>query len=84
LQPPPILAEVHAHDVKAKLLAYAAIEVFEEGLIQNSPSLIEESNALLNEATNETKAANDILDSLISQRTTTVVVQTAQTSVTSS
>jgi hypothetical protein len=84
LQPPPAFAEVHAHEVKARLLAYAAIEVFEEGLIQNNPSLIDEANALLNEATNETKAANDILDSLISQRTTTVMVQTAQTSVVNS
>jgi len=63
LHPPPEFAEAHVHIVNALSLSYSAFTIYEDGLIQNNPSLITEGNAFVNEATNELQTATSILNS---------------------
>jgi hypothetical protein len=63
LHPPPAFAEAHVHVVNALSLCYSAFTLYEDGLIQNNPSLITEGNDFVNEATNELQTATSILNS---------------------
>lgn len=63
LRPPSAFAEAHVHIVNALSLCYSAFTLYEDGLIQNNPSLITEGNAFVNQATNEFNTATSILNS---------------------
>jgi hypothetical protein len=81
LQPPPALSEAHLHYVKSMAFEYEASTLYEDGLIQNNiASLFAEGNAFATQSQNEIKTGNTIMDSLISQHSTTVMVQTIQMS----